>query len=552
MAWTKDGPQGFESRKIKYLLPRYTRGRVLEIGCGMEKAYSHFFGYDSGHHFGKGAADITGDAADLSLFADESFDAVFSSHVLEHMEDMQAALNEWSRVIKPGGFLCLYVPSANLYPKCGEPGANPDHKHDIYPGDVAAMLLGFGKFVQMECEERDQCNEYSLFEVYQKHKRLDYGTEHPKVRLVNGITVMGNDGSKIIDSASSDTEKNILSFDQRKQLISQSVLKQDKDKPLKTACVVRYGGFGDMLQAASILPGLKKQGFHVTMMTTPKGQDIVRHDPNIDDWYIQDTDQVPNEELHAFWKEQATRFDRFINLSESIEGTLLGIPGRSNHAWPREVRHKMLNKNYFDFTAELAGVEFKPCRQFYPTPAETERCKQATAGCFSVLWSLAGSSIHKYTPHQDAVIARMLLEIPDVKIFLVGDEACQLLEQGWQNEPRVVKLSGKIGIRETLALAQCVNLVIGPETGVLNCVAHEPNAKIVMLSHSSKKNLTQHWYNTWSLTPKDTPCYPCHRLHYSTEYCHVDEETGTALCMRNIGPADIWQAVSEAWKGKKK
>lgn len=499
MTWEATGQQGFESRKIKYLLPKYTRGRVLEIGCGQEKAYPHFTGYDSGHHFGKGAADIIGDAADLSLFADGSFDSVFSSHVLEHMIDMTGAINEWGRVIKPGGYLCLYVPSANLYPKCGEHGANPDHKHDIYPEDMRTLLEDSEHpWVIEEFEERDGDNEYSIFTVARK------ACGEPKLKPSS-----------------------------------------------HTVCVVRYGGFGDMLQCASILPALKAKGYHITVMTTPKGQDIIRHDPNVDDWYLQDKDQVPNDELYPFWQEQTKRFDRFVNLSESIEGTLLGIPTRINHSWPHSVRHRMLNKNYFDFSAELAGVEFKPCKQFYPTEAEKKVAEQhlaAESPIFTVLWALAGSSIHKYTPYQDAVIARILLDIPDCRIFLVGDDDCRLLEQGWDKEPRVKCLSGKIGIRETLTLAQSVDLVIGPETGVLNSVAHEPNSKIVLLSHSSKKNLTQHWYNTASLTPVDCPCYPCHRLHYSTEFCDVDEETGTALCMRNIKPPVIWDAVQSIWK----
>lgn len=516
MTWSAETSNGFESRKIKYLLPKYTRGRVLEIGCGQEKAYPHFTGYDSGHHFGKGAADIVGDAADLSLFADNSFDAVFSSHVLEHMVDMQAALNEWSRVIKPGGHLCLYVPSANLYPKCGEYGANPDHKHDIYPRDIETMLDDSPYwFMQEECEERGESNEYSLFEVYKK--------------------LTTEDG----------TEPDCITVPMKPKLGPQK----------KTVCVVRYGGFGDMLQCAAILPALKKEGYHITVMTTPKGQEIIQHDPNVDDWYLQDKDQVPNEELYPFWQEQAKRFDLFVNLSESIEGTLLGIPGRINHSWPHAVRHRMLNKNYFDFSAELAGVEFKPCKQFYPTPEELEKAAEHLASetpIFTVLWSLAGSSIHKFTPHQDAVIARILLEIPECRILLVGDTACKLLEQGWEKEPRVVCLSGEIGIRDSLTLAQSVDLVIGPETGVLNSVAHEPNAKVVLLSHSSKKNLTQHWYNAATLTPVDCPCYPCHRLHYSTEFCNVDEETGAALCMRNIEPPVIWDAVWSAWKGSRK
>ena len=505
MAWDINDPQGFESRKIKYLLPRYTRGRVLEIGCGVEKAFPHFIGYDSGHHFGKGAADIVGDATNLSLFADQSFDALFSSHVLEHMPDMQAALDEWTRVIKVGGYICLYVPSANLYPKCGEPGANPDHKHDIYPQDLPRLFANspYGWTVHLN-EERGQDYEYSILLIAEK--RSD------------------------------------------KQLVMNNEVNGERSK---TACIVRYGGFGDMLQTASILPQLKQSGYHITVMTTPKGHDIIRHDPYVDDWYIQDHDQVPNNELGLFWSEQSKRFDLFVNLSESIEGTLLAIPGRINHSWSQSVRHRMLNKNYFEFTAQLAGVDAKPVKLFYPTDEERQEM-QTNTDEFNIVWSLAGSSIHKFSPHMDAVIARILLDIPNARIHLVGDEACQLLEQGWQNEPRIERTSGKLSIRQTLTLAQQADLVIGPETGVLNSVAHEPNAKVVLLSHSSKKNLTQHWYNTWSLIPTDCHCYPCHRLHYSTEFCDVEAESGTALCMRNITPDMIWDAVNAAYRKRSK
>lgn len=514
MTWSLETSNGFESRKIKYLLPRYTRGRVLEIGCGMEKAFPHFIGYDSGHHFGQGAANVMGDAGDLSLFSDESFDAVFSSHVLEHMEDMSAALAEWSRVIKPGGFLCLYVPSANLYPKCGEPGANPDHKHDIYPGDVEKLLKGMpGEWLQVECEERGQGNEYSLFEVYQKVQE--------DAANIDGMTVRS--------------------------------LGHSAPAP-KTACVCRFGGFGDMLQAAVVFPQLKAAGYHVTVMTTPKGRDVIAHDPHVDDWYILDQDQVPNGELTAFWAEQAKRFTRFINLSESIEGHLLALPGRINHSWPHDVRKKRLNTNYHEWTAEMAGVPFKPCRLFYPTEAELNAFTgpqspvPALTG-FTVLWALAGSSIHKFTPWQDAVIARMLLDMPEARIILVGDLACQILEQGWEDEPRVMCLSDKLNIRETLAMAQQVDLVIGPETGVLNAVGMDATPhKVLLLSHSSANNLSKHWKNCQALAPVECDCYPCHRLHYSDEFCCVDDATGAAQCAIGIGADVIYGAVEKVYR----
>ena len=44
----------------------------------------------------------------------------------------------------------------------------------------------------------------------------------------------------------------------------------------KTVCVVRYGGFGDMIQTASILPLLKKQGYRVCVNVTENGSNIIR------------------------------------------------------------------------------------------------------------------------------------------------------------------------------------------------------------------------------------------------------------------------------------
>ena len=506
MSWSIDGPQGFESRKIKYLLPRYTRGRGLEIGCGMEKAYPHFIGIDNGHHFGQGAADIVSEADDLSMFASDSLDFVFTSHLLEHMPDMAAALAEWSRVIKPGGYLCLYVPSANLYPKCGEPGANPDHKHDIYPGDIEKLLEG--AWQQVECEERSGGIEYSLFEAYQK---LEPGMD---------------------------------------MVVKPGVGEPNKPK----VCVCRFGGFGDMLQTALVFPRLKEQGYHVTVMTTPKGQNVLRNDPFIDDWYIVDQDQVPNNELVAFWAEQEKRFAKFINLSESIEGTLLAIPGRPNHTWPHDVRKKRMNLNYHEWTCQLAGVEFEVTQLFYAAREEEFFAKQQlNKNEFNVVWALAGSSIHKFTPHQDTVIARILLEMPDAQIYLVGDDKCRVLEQGWENEGRVSCLSGELTIRESLVLAQNVDLVIGPETGVLNAVGMEKTPhKVIMLSHSSKNNLTKHWSNVQALTPEQCPCYPCHRLHYGDAFCNIDEMSGAARCAVNISADTIYDAVKKVYRNWKR
>ena len=56
-------------------------------------------------------ADVRADVRALP-FADESVEAVFCSHLLEHLPewDVVPALAEWRRVIKPGGALMLKLP----------------------------------------------------------------------------------------------------------------------------------------------------------------------------------------------------------------------------------------------------------------------------------------------------------------------------------------------------------------------------------------------------------------------------------------------------------
>lgn len=536
MTWRASDPEGNEAAKCKYEVVPYTRGLGLDVGCGPHKAFPHFIGVDSRKDtelFGIAMEpdNTVMDAAQLPQVPSGKLDFVFSSHLLEHIEDYQAALAEWWRIVKVGGHMVLYLPHRDLYPNIGQPGANIDHKHDFVNDDILRAMTAQGTGFDLLMDEvRDRDNEYSFLQVYKKR----------------------DDGQYTFPSAD--------------------------PKPTKTVCISRFGGFGDMLMMSNILPQLKREGYHITVNTTPKGQAIVAHDPHIDAFLLQDDDQVPNHELPLFWDAIARRYDKFIQLSESIEGTLLAMPGRANHMWPHAVRHMELNRNYLEWTSQLAELPYHSEAKFYPTTHETAKMAgymggirtnlapkdlmigEATPDVFYIMWALAGSSMHKFYPHQDPVIARVLLAMPEAVIIFTGDEACQLLEAGWELEPRVYRASGKQAIRETLTLATMVDCVVGPETGVLNAVAFEANAKVVLLSHSSIENLTKHWTNTASLSapfdPANTVCnnQACHRLHYGSAFCVEDEATGAAACQVAIHPQAVFEAIQDAyvlWKERK-
>lgn len=70
-----------------------------------------------------------GDAQFLAGVADASLDFVHSSHCLEHLGDPREALQNWLRVVKPGGHVVVLVPDEDLYEQGEFPsGFNRDHQ----------------------------------------------------------------------------------------------------------------------------------------------------------------------------------------------------------------------------------------------------------------------------------------------------------------------------------------------------------------------------------------------------------------------------------------
>ncbi|HEY3762098.1 MAG TPA: class I SAM-dependent methyltransferase [Verrucomicrobiae bacterium] len=97
--------------------------RILEIGCSSgqfmaqlrQKGYQNVTGIDISEKAVKlcqdaGLAASVMDAQQLD-FPDQSFDLITASDVLEHLKDEKAALQEWCRVLKPGGIVLIFVPA---------------------------------------------------------------------------------------------------------------------------------------------------------------------------------------------------------------------------------------------------------------------------------------------------------------------------------------------------------------------------------------------------------------------------------------------------------
>ena len=127
-----------EPRRIRDgFYDRFCQGKVLDVG---------YAGSDGAVMSG---LDVTGldfntpgyDGKKIP-FETESFDTVYSSHVLEHVENDVEFVKEMFRVVRNGGYLIIYLPHQWLYEKRHAPPSrfNSDHKRFYTPYTVLGVI----------------------------------------------------------------------------------------------------------------------------------------------------------------------------------------------------------------------------------------------------------------------------------------------------------------------------------------------------------------------------------------------------------------------------
>lgn len=113
-----------ETQKIRPRLERFCQGLVLDVGCGNDLIVPGAKGIDGRALPTVWRVTQAIEALDLDLpDLVGKCDAVFSSHCLEHLRDDHGALVSWARMLRPGGYLCLYLPDDQKY----DNSKNPEH-----------------------------------------------------------------------------------------------------------------------------------------------------------------------------------------------------------------------------------------------------------------------------------------------------------------------------------------------------------------------------------------------------------------------------------------
>lgn len=136
---------------IKWDLLPFINGQGLDLGCGDARPHDFMMGIDLNAGTTGRGPNMLMDARKLVIFADESQDFVFSSYLLNELEDWPKVIAEWWRVLKHNGYLILFLPLVE--------GENPCN-----PKRVIDAMESLKPWQMIEA----RTNENQFFSVYRK------------------------------------------------------------------------------------------------------------------------------------------------------------------------------------------------------------------------------------------------------------------------------------------------------------------------------------------------------------------------------------------------
>jgi len=145
-------------------LIKYCYGQGIDLGCGISKIKVDAIGLDIYHP----DADMRKDARVMDFFPDKHFDYVYSSHLLEEIENTEATLKEWLRILKEGGFLVLNQADKDLYYSLGDPACNTNHKHHFDWEALWKILEGMNTELIYHNRSKDKSEGWSFELVVRK------------------------------------------------------------------------------------------------------------------------------------------------------------------------------------------------------------------------------------------------------------------------------------------------------------------------------------------------------------------------------------------------
>ncbi|MDR3696317.1 methyltransferase domain-containing protein [Mucilaginibacter sp.] len=165
-----------ETSKVRHLVIKYCIGAGCDIGFGGDKIVKeNCLGIDYATPYastGKDKVDIPCDLMNEKIpVGDNTFDYVYTSHLIEDFVDTKEVLLEFIRILKSGGNLILVFPDQKIYEQiCSKKGlsTNIHHIHKEMGMNFMIEKLNEIKDIQYKILFSSNCDiDYNVVLVFQ-------------------------------------------------------------------------------------------------------------------------------------------------------------------------------------------------------------------------------------------------------------------------------------------------------------------------------------------------------------------------------------------------
>ena len=281
---------------------------------------------------------------------------------------------------------------------------------------------------------------------------------------------------------------------------------------------------GDALFCSAMPRLLRDEGYdEVVVGCKPVTAPIWENNPHVARVELFPERDQDDEAWYQKWVEdEKAKYSRIINTSGHIEVSFLSRTDLDYGLWPKleEARDRAAGVSYQDYLYGRCGfdaVGVLPEIYFSTEEQEiVEQNKRLKDGRKLILWQTQGSTRSKQLVKMPEWLTWAMQEFPDAVhyVWCADPDLSARLPKG-----PVKNMWGATSVRESLRLVASADLVVGPESFLVNAAPAFGVPTIIFFSHSLPDNLSRYYCDSVAITP-NCECHPCYLIGINFRRVH--------------------------------